>query len=184
MTTTFEIENLKHKITDYSSSQCDYYSEACIVTLERQNHRSGVSMLVDGTMQGSYCLEWQASPNTNGWQAKRKLVENAATAIAFFLVAETTEYSTIIESEILQGEGTTGIDYWLSYGKEHDSYDEDNFMRARLEISGINTGDAKHIQSRLDKKIEQVKASDETGTPVYIVIVEFGTPVAILFEKL
>jgi len=177
MTKTLEVEELKHRITKISGNQCSYYSEACIVLLEELTHSSGVFMCVDGDICATYSLLWSSKPLASGWKQKQKLVENAATAIAFFLVAEETDYTIIEESPI-----GTGVDYWLGYKEDHILFDEDNFINARLEISGIRN-DASKIQERLKKKLKQVTPTDNTGLPAYIVIAEFGTLTAILQKK-
>jgi hypothetical protein len=177
MTKTIEVEKLRDKITKISGNQCNYYSEACIVLLDELAHRSGVFMYVDGDVCATYSLVWSSKPVTSGWKAKAKLVENAATAIAFFLVAEETDYTIIEEAPI-----GTGVDYWLGYKEGHALYDEDNFMNARLEISGIRDNKA-DINNRLNRKLKQVIPTDSTGLPAYIVIAEFGTLTAILSKK-
>ena len=177
MTKTLEIETLKEKVTKISGNQCNYYSEACIVLLEELTHSPGVFMYVDGDVRATYSLVWSTKPITSGWKAKAKLVENAATAIAFFLVSEETDYTIIEEASI-----GTGVDYWLGYKEDHALYDEDNFMNARLEISGIRD-DISKIQGRLKKKLKQVTPTDSTGLPAYVVIAEFGTLTAILSKK-
>lgn len=171
------IDELKNTINYWSSIQCDYYSEACIVQLEELDHESGVSLKVLGDEEVSFNLVWTSKPITNGWKATAKLTENAATAIAFFLISELTEY-TIIEESLIG----TGIDYWLGYDESHALYDEDNFMRARLEVSGIRSGHV-HLEGRVRAKLNQTSSSDYTRLPAYVVVAEFGSPIAVLVKK-
>lgn len=177
ITKNLELESLKSRITKFSGVQCDYYCEACIVLLEELTHSPGVYLYVDGDLSAAYNLIWSKKPVTNGWKQKQKLIENAATAIAFLLVAEQTDYTVIEEASI-----GTGVDYWLGYKEGHSLYDEDNFMNARLEISGIEAGTSK-IRGRVREKLEQVKPTDGTGLPAYVVVAEFGTPTAVLVRK-
>jgi hypothetical protein len=177
MVKTLGIDSLKTRITKLSGIQCDYYSEACVVLLEELTHSSGVFMYVDGDVSGSYSLLWSLKPVLGGWKQKQKLVENAATAIAFLLVAEETDYTVIEEASI-----GTGVDYWLGYKEGHALYDEDNFMNARLEISGIRD-DLTKIKGRVNTKLRQVTPTDSTGLPAYVVVAEFGTPTAVLVRK-
>jgi len=177
MTKIVEVERLRDKITKISGNQCNYYSEACIVLLEDLAHKSGVLMAVNGDVSTTYSLLWSTNPIVGGWKAHAKLIENAATAIAFFLVAEETDYTIIEESPI-----GTGVDYWLGYKEGHKLYNEDNFINARLEISGIRDN-TREVLYRLNRKLKQVTPTDSTGLPAYIAIAEFGTPVAILYKK-
>lgn len=171
------IEELSRAVSYWSSVQCDYYSEACIVQLEELSHQSGVSLRVTGDKDVIFNLLWTSKPVTKGWKATAKLTENAATAIAFFLILELTEYAIIEESRI-----GTGIDYWLGYDEGHELYDEDNFMRARLEISGIRNGSTV-VEGRVKEKLNQTAKSDYTKLPAYVVVAEFGCPVAVLVKK-
>jgi len=50
--------------------------------------------------------------------------------------------------------------------------------KARLEVSGIRNGDQKVVTARVRAKLMQTEVSDETRLPAYIVVVEFGHPVA------
>nr|GFC83897.1 hypothetical protein [Tanacetum cinerariifolium] len=105
---------------------------ACIVQLEELGHISGINFIVLGDIPTEFSLMWTVSPIKKGWKATAKLTENAAIAIAFLLVIELTEYTIIEEARV-----GTGIDYWLGYPESHELYDEDNFLNARLEVSGI-----------------------------------------------
>jgi hypothetical protein len=171
------IDELRKRMSHWSSIQCDYYSEACIVQLEELSHKPGVQLAVSGDNSVIFNLVWSSKPVVNGWKATAKLTENAATAIAFFLVIELTEYSVIEESRI-----GTGIDYWLGYNEAHELYDEDNFLNARLEISGIRNN-AASIAGRIKEKLNQTFPSDSTLLPAYVVVTEFGSPAAVLVKK-
>ncbi|WP_133271089.1 hypothetical protein [Hymenobacter radiodurans] len=177
MLKSLTLEELKNQVANFSAVQCDYYSEACVVLLEELNHLSGALLTVLGDNSTTFELLWTSKPLTAGWKAGAKLTENAATAIAFFLIVELTDYSIIEEAVI-----GTGVDYWLGYNKGHILYDEDNFMNARLEVSGIRKGDL-NVSGRVRKKLKQTDASDSTNLPAYVVIVEFGSPVAVLVKK-
>jgi len=64
----------------------------------------------------------------------------------------------------------TGMDYWMT------GDDDAEIFLARLEVSGIFKGSSNQIGSRLQTKLEQTKASDDTKLPAYAAIVEFGSP--------
>lgn len=55
--------------------------------------------------------------------------------------------------------------------------------KARLEISGIRKGDGSDINRRVNLKVEQIKRSDDSGFPAYIVVVEFSNPMSRFIEK-
>lgn len=67
----------------------------------------------------------------------------------------------------------TGFDYWLG-----DEADMPFQNKARLEVSGIRNGDQKIIKARVREKLTQTEVSDKTRLPAYVVVVEFGRPVA------
>ncbi len=50
--------------------------------------------------------------------------------------------------------------------------------KARLEISGIRHGNQNSVKTRVREKLKQTEISDETELPAYVVVVEFGLPVA------
>jgi len=171
------LEELYTVCPEISKIQCDYYSEGCMVALINQKHSSGISLKVEGDFSTEYNLKWQMSPNTTGWKNEKKIAETGATAIAFFLVHHLTEYT--IAEEAVNG---TGIDNWLSYKKDHDKYDELNFMSARLEISGINKGTTGTINARTKGKKKQTEQS-EGKLPAFVAVTEFGNPKTIFSKK-
>ncbi|ACF13602.1 hypothetical protein Ctha_1138 [Chloroherpeton thalassium ATCC 35110] len=104
--------------------------------------------------------------------------EHGAEAIALLLIREQTNYTAIRRSVT-----TTGIDYWLG---DKEITDNQIFpqTRGRLEISGI----LKRIptnkpQYRVAKKIKQTRRSDDTSFPVYVIVVEFSTPVTTMLQR-
>ena len=72
-----------------------------------------------------------------------------------------------------------GFDFWI--GDEED--DELPFQGLmRLEVSGILSGDAKRVSSRVQLKKTQVTPSDKQA-PALIAVVEFGRPLVTLEKK-
>ena len=87
-------------------------------------------------------------------------------------------YNILSTSEALE------VDYWLGYDVNHEEYDEFNFIKARLEVSGIlKETKINSLQSRINIKKNQTKKSDNTGLPAYVSIVEFSTPKAYFGKK-
>jgi hypothetical protein len=121
-------------------------------------------------MEKTITLVWS---NTNddqmdrSWKDQQVATEHGAICLGVLIAMDNTPY-TIIE----RSTKTTGVDYWL--GVEENSMWQ---RKARLEVSGIFTG-ANKVNPRFRTKIKQTKQSDNTGLPVYICVVEFGTPLA------
>lgn len=173
------LEELKDVITLISPVQCDFFSENCIVALENNNKKSGCILSVEGDTNTQFCVVWAANVNKAGYKEVRKIIEHAAEAISFYLCSKLTEFTVIEEAFI-----GTGIDYWLGYDETHENYDSKNFIRARLEISGINEEtNTNSIDSRVKRKRFQTDKSDKTKLPGFISVVEFSTPKAFFGKK-
>jgi hypothetical protein len=70
-----------------------------------------------------------------------------------------------------------GFDYWMG--------DESAIpfqSKARLEISGIRRGDDSDIKARVRQKLKQTNQSDGL-LPAYVIVVEFGSPLAEVRRK-
>jgi hypothetical protein len=87
------------------------------------------------------------------------------TALPSLLVIDRTEYTVIERSR--KG---TGFDYWL--GTEADTLFQN---KARLEVSGIRSGDAHDIRRRTKQKRRQIRPAAE-ALQAFVIVVEFGTP--------
>jgi hypothetical protein len=173
------IEDLKKIVTTLSPTQCDFLSENCITTLENSNHKSGCFLSVQGDTEKQFCLEWKKEFEKAGYKEKTKIVEHASETIAFFLSASLTDY-TIVEESVIG----TGFDYWLAYDEAYNDTDPENFLHARLEVSGIykeNTTNT--LEKRVEEKKAQTKKSDNLQLPAYIAVTEFSTPKAFFGKK-
>ncbi len=171
------LHKLKEYVTAISPVQCDYFVEACIVALENQGQYSPVKLMVEGDFEREFTLSWSGNVKKEGWQEKRVSAENGSIAIAFFLILEMTDYEVIQQSII-----GTGFDYWLGFKRNHPNYDPDNFLNARLEVSGINRGNESLIQQRVRQKLRQVKLSKGFSISAFIIVTEFGTPKSIMIQ--
>jgi hypothetical protein len=142
-------------------------AEAAGVCLVDQRHAPGVVMTIDGEFFGSYsvCFPEVDERARRCWNDAGVATEHGAYAIALLLVTNASDYTVIERSR--KG---TGFDYWLG------TADSGLFQaKARLEVSGIRSGDEKQLRARSRQKQEQVRARGG-GIPAYVVIVEFGTP--------
>lgn len=176
---TLTIENLKEDITTISAVQCDFLAENCIVALEKGGHQSGCSLVVMGDVAVAYGLAWSKSVNKAGYQESNKIIEHAAEALSFLLSNALTDYSIVEEALI-----GTGIDYWLGYDEAHALYEPNNFIRARLEVSGIEKEtQGNSLEKRVQDKIQQTRHTDHLKLPAYISVIEFSTPKAFFGKK-
>ncbi len=113
----------------------------------------------------------EKSPSAKGWREPREIAENGSIAIAFLLTLELTEYE-IIEQAIIG----TGFDYWLGFKEDSPKYDPDNFLNARLEISGMNKGTNADISRKIRQKIKQIRVSNHLEIPGIVIVTEFSHP--------
>ena len=154
-------------------------AEAGAICLDSRHHQQGVQLAVRGIRSFSYSLGWTpaTAQGHRSWQ-HNQATEWGAAGIAVLLARNETPF-TVVEAA-MQG---TGIDYWL--GEESDI----TFQRkARLEISGIRpendaTVNDGMIAGRVREKLQQTTQSDDTDTPAYVIVVEFGRPIAEVHQK-
>ncbi|MBA4390130.1 MAG: hypothetical protein C0399_04245 [Syntrophus sp. (in: bacteria)] len=147
-----------------------YLAEAGAVCLESQGHVKGKEISVQGIHSIEYFLHW---PDVTD-QMERCLhdpevaTEHGAVGIAVLLMKRLIGFTVIQRSR--KG---TGFDYWLG-----DETDMPFQNKARLEVSGIRNGNQKVLKARVREKLTQTEVSDETRLPAYVVVVEFGQPLA------
>lgn len=154
-----------------------YLAEAGAVCLESQGHSQGQHLTVNEGQgrSGSYSVTWPAVTE----QILRCLndpevaTEHGAVGIAVLLTKKLLGYSVIQRSR--KG---TGFDYWLG-----DDTELPFQSKARLEVSGIRSGDLSAVKSRVRQKRRQTDPSDDTHLPAHIVVVEFGAPLAEMEQK-
>jgi hypothetical protein len=165
-----DLSDLANGLPAISPAFGQYLAEAGAVCLESQGHANGQELSVQGMRSEDYALRWPEVTD----QIERCLndpevaTEHGAVGIAVLLMKRLIGYAVIQRSR--KG---TGFDYWL--GDESDM-PFDN--KARLEVSGIRNGDQKAVKARVREKLKQTEVSDETRLPAYVVVVEFGRPVA------
>lgn len=174
----FHLSDLREKCPKLPPKRCDSMAEAGAIAFENQSHESGVELLVDGPRSEKFTLTWDAPDARGDWPEMRELANEGAVAVALSLVFEMTDFEVIRQSRI-----GTGFDYLLGYQENHPSYDSDNFLAARLEISGIKNGTTNEIAQRVRDKMKQTNASDSLGLPAYVALTEFSKPVAIFKKK-
>ena len=150
-------------------------AEAAVVCLERQHHKSGVIMSVQGDVSDNESVSWD-TPYTDlldrSWNDQEVATEHGACCVSILWAVQHTPYTVVQRSR-----KKSGIDYWL--GNKGDTLFQNS---ARLEISGIFNGDPDSIYRRVQKKNQQSSQSDGTKLPAYISVVEFSSP-TIHFHK-
>jgi hypothetical protein len=176
---TITIDQLHTTVESFSRCQLQFLSENCIVAMETSKHKPSCTLTVTGSSQITYTLQWTTGISLAGYKEPVKFTEHGAEAIAFLLAQKRTRFKVLEEALI-----GTGFDYWLGYPSTHPKYDPKNFLRARLEVSGIleETG-SNTLAKRIAQKKKQVSVTDDLKLPAYIAITEFSTPQAYFGKK-
>ena len=145
-------------------------AEAAGVCLESQGHSPGVALHVRGDSRTSYALAWPAisAQSLRAWNDPEEATEYGASAIAILLAKREIGYEVIRRSH-----NGTGFDYWLG-----DVTSEGFQDKAGLEISGIRRGRDSIVNARVEEKLRQARRSRLLRLPVYVIVVEFGRPLA------
>jgi hypothetical protein len=148
-------------------------AEAAAVCFDSRGHSCGVTMAVQGSYSRSYQVHWSSVTDQmhRCWADPNVATEHGAYGVAFLLIRELTDF-TVIERSCTG----TGFDYWL--GKDNDIFQK----KARLEVSGILSGDHQEVKRRVEVKKRQTKRSDGK-LPAYVVVVEFGAPTAMVVKR-
>ena len=172
--------NLKSLSKDYrpgiTESCGGFMAEAAAVCLDSQNHKNNVILSVFGIFKNKYAIQFD--PVTDSMKRSHNDLEVAteygAYGISLLVIKKNTELTVIERSR--KG---TGFDFWLGTKDKPGAYLQN---KANLEVSGIRQGSDDAVESRLKAKINQVKRSDGM-LPAFIIIVEFGSPMAKVVEK-
>ena len=150
-------------------------AETAGVCLEAEGHAPGVRLLVRGYLDARYPLTWPliTVQALRAWNDRERAREFGAEGIAL-LVAERELGYAVIECS----RRGTGFDYWM--GIESAG----TFQReARLEVSGIRQGNDRVVRTRVWQKLQQTDRSDAVQLPAYVIVVEFGRPLAEVQKK-
>jgi hypothetical protein len=154
-----------------------YYAEAAAICFEENNFKGSVVLEVEGEHNAQFQITWgkmsqQVKDMHNDFVYE---TEYGAYCIAFLIIHHLTDFKIIRRSK-----RKTGFDYWL--GDKVSEYPFDD--TARLEVSGILKGNMADVKKRLKEKQRQVKQSDESELPAYIIVTEFSKPVSnVLLKK-
>lgn len=183
------------EIPGITRTKGNYMAEAGAVCLETQGHPQRVPFTVRGSFHKVYNLVWPSvtSQVLRSWNDLTETVEHGAAGIAALLALRDIGYMPLLRSR--KG---TGFDYWLGdrdWNNVSDAErkatmelreqlrDDTLVARIRLEVSGILVGNDAWVRYRRDLKLRQTDRSDSLGLPAYVVIVEFGRPLAEVRRK-
>ena len=172
------ISKLSEELLAFTKEYGSCLAQACAICFEDQKHQKGVTLNVEGTYTESYEVIWPeiTEQMRNCWKDDEYATEHAAYGIAFLLIIDLTEY-TIIE----RSRKGTGFDYWI--GKDIRENDLPFQNMGRLEVSGIRKGNISLVKSRVREKLNQVKKSDSSLIPAFVVVVEFSSPLSHMVKK-
>jgi hypothetical protein len=179
--TELHLETINEKFKPFFTSHfTGMMLECCVVCLNSQNHRTGISLKKEAyksnIIESDCVLSWQLELNT--------ILENTHTD-----VNRTTDYgamclSLLLADTVLTEKGIwqssrskQGVDFWLINPLTLQPI-------LRLEISGIRKQTATNpISTRVKKKTIQTNQSDSSITTAYISIIEFSQPSALFIQK-
>lgn len=188
-----ELEHLRSGIGCLSLEHCVAACQAAQLALTEAGHPVSVTCEVEDQEQPLFTvvLQWtelEKRSTTRSWKNLQRLGEWAAEGIAFLMVDTFTPFTVVDQSEVDTRPGRgTGIDYYLGAKENLDCEDEDDFPQhlARLEVSGIlRPPSSSSLKARVNEKIKQTMQSDSEGTPAFIIVVEFKTPVVNFTQRM
>ena len=165
---------------------------AAAVCLEAQRHQPGVQLTVRWMSGSRYRLTWPAvtAQSRRSRADALEATEDGAAGIAILLTIREIGYTVVLRSY-----KTTGFDYWLgdrdasnvtlaermaTTELQHLLEDDALIVRVRMEVSGILQGNVSQIRARSNQKVIQTAQSASSGLPAYVIVVEFGSPIAVI----
>lgn len=159
-----------------TSAFCEAMAEAAAVTLHQLGHVSGVAMKLDGVCTGTTPVHWDLVTNAQvlTWAEHTEATNLGACACAIIIAEHVTGHSVVSKARI-----RTGFDYWLGDASNAGLFQN----KARLEVSGIRSGNESQIRARVVSKQKQTTVSDATQLPAFVVVLEFSRPAAAVTER-
>ncbi len=181
---TIVLEDIKRGLPGLTKDAGGSLRETAIVCLDSQKHSSGVHCEMR-SLKDTYSvlrLAWDSDVTDqmrNTWYDRREATELGAAGVAILIILAFTDYTVLRRMDV---DENTGMDYWLSMSTAVGDITE-NFLQgdARLEVAGRRSESTKTIENIVHNKLKRSIKSDDTGTPAYVVVVEFSSPV-IYFE--
>jgi len=153
-----------------------YLVDGAAVCLDLCNHCVPITLSVTGWRAREYdviCPEVtdQKQRTHNDHQ---EATEIGACAVAISVIHDLTGFAVVERSR--KG---TGIDYWLGDDNPYPIQ-----RKARLEVSGILRETPENsVDERMRRKCSQIEQSDHTRLEAFVVVVEFGHPMAKVVKR-
>ncbi|MFH1268437.1 MAG: hypothetical protein ABIK89_22170 [Planctomycetota bacterium] len=152
-----------------------YLADAAAVCFDECGHREPILLTVTGWRSREYHV---VCPETTDQKRRthndpQEATEVGACAVAISVIHDVAGFAVVERSR--KG---TGFDYWLGDDDPHPFQ-----KKARLEVSGILHGTENDVEQRVKKKCLQTKRSDYTRLDAFVVVVEFGHPMAKVVKR-
>lgn len=156
------------------------FAECASACLENNGHGLEAQLTVDGDYSEVFVLIRQGLSRSavNFNKDDQRSAEYGAYGISA-LLAPALIKMTIIEAS----KKGTGFDFWLG---PIDPINNDNSYfqnKARLEVSGIMTGNKSKLKQRVKTKLKQISPTDNTPYPGFVSVVEFSGFTMFLLKK-
>ena len=173
--------NLRNLGTNRSAATCitpafgESLAQAASVCLDERGHASPTKMVVAGTFNMAAQVDWDrpSDQSRRCWNDDQYATEHGAYGVAALLVES-------CGLEMLQrSKKKTGFDFWLGPAESKGTLFQGLI---RCEVSGIRSGNAPEVDSRVRQKLKQTERS-EGEFPAVVVVVEFGYPITKIVEK-
>ena len=182
--TTLALEDLKRGYPGLDKDAGASHRKAAMVCLDSKEHESGVYCEMKSLKETMSMLRltWNEAVTQqmkNTWYDRREASEMGAAGLAILVILAFTEYTILRRMDI---DEKTGMDYWLSKSANVGNLTE-NFLKgdARLEVAGRRSASTGTIRGIVESKLKRSKKSDKSGTPAYVIVMEFSRP-EIYFE--
>ena len=170
---TLDLERIRDGFPGITPTFGETLLEACLVCLEKLDHKPGTTLSVFGDWNVEVELRWNTAVNERmrrTWNNHNEATEYAAVCLVTLFVNQFTDYTIIGKAD-----EKSGIDFWL--GNQFLKNPDELFIpTGRLEVSGIFSGTKTQIKRRFQLKLIQTRQSESTGLPIIIGITEFGKP--------
>jgi len=170
---------LRNGMIGLSQSWGGVLAEAAAVCLEDRKHSVRTLLQGTGLFEKTRYVVWDATDEQCrlSHADMQEATEHGACGIAILLAHECTGQEVVQRSK--KG---TGFDYWLGGSEQLEDQLPFSSNQTRLEVSGILSGTAAQVSTRVKAKKKQMDPSDDLGRGM-VAVVEFGTPRAVLENK-
>lgn len=173
---TLYLDKLNGGVAGISNAYGAFLAEAAAVCLDAVGHSSGIMLKVEGDLEAVFQVHWTQQIGANersSWGDLKEATEYAAMGLAVLLLEALTEYDLFHRNE--QDDEADFIVHKMHYSEK--TFGTPN--KVRLEVSGLlletktNT-----VNMRIGTKKKGLGQKTDLGEPVFVAIVEFGTPKA------